>query len=84
MKKRILAFMMAAAMVFGSATAVMAAGEGQSSAADTMTVTIKKNYQVNGAYGAKSPAETFRFADAGAMGPSSEMSSGVIWVRVVS
>lgn len=42
MKKRILAFMMAAAMVFGSATAVMAAGEGQSSAADTMTVTIKK------------------------------------------
>ena len=24
------------------------------------------------------------FADAGAMGPSSEMSSGVIWVRVVS
>lgn len=64
MKKRILAFMMAAAMVFGSATAVMAAGEGQSSAADTMTVTIKKNYQVNGADGAKSPAETFRFADA--------------------
>lgn len=64
MKKRILAFMMAAAMVFGSSTAVMAAGEGQSSAADTMTVTIKKNYQVNGADGAKSPAETFRFADA--------------------
>lgn len=64
MKKRILAFMMAAAMVFGSATAVMAAGEGQSSAADTMTVTIKKNYQVNGADGAQSPAETFRFADA--------------------
>lgn len=64
MKKRILAFMMAAAMVFGSATAVMAADEGQSSAVDTMTVTIKKNYQVNGAEGAKSPAETFRFEDA--------------------
>lgn len=64
MKKRILAFMMAAAMVFGSATAVMAAGEGQSSAADTMTVTIKKNYQVNDADGAKSPAETFEFTDA--------------------
>ena len=64
MKKRILAFMMAAAMVFGSATAVMAAGEGQSSAADTMTVTIKKNYQVNGADGAKSPAETFKFTNA--------------------
>lgn len=64
MKKRILAFMMAAAMVFGSATAVMAAGEGQSSAADTMTVTIKKNYQVNGADGAKSPAETFQFTKA--------------------
>lgn len=64
MKKRILAFMMAAAMVFGSSTAVMAADEGQSSAADTMTVMIKKNYQVNGADGAKSPAETFRFADA--------------------
>ena len=42
MKKSVLAFMMAAAMVFGSSTAVMAAGEGQSSAADTMTVTIKK------------------------------------------
>ena len=64
MKKRILAFMMAAAMVFGSATAVMAADEGQSSAVDTMTVTIKKNYQVNGAEGAKSPAETFQFEDA--------------------
>lgn len=64
MKKRILAFMMAAAMVFGSATAVMAAGECQSSAADTMTVTIKKNYQVNDADGAKSPAETFEFTDA--------------------
>ena len=64
MKKRILAFMMAAAMVFGSSTAVMAAGEGQSSAVDTMTVTIKKNYQVNGAEGAKSPAETFKFEDA--------------------
>ncbi len=64
MKKRILAFMMAAAMVFGSSTAVMAAGEGQSSAADTMTVTIKKNYQVNGAEGAQSPAETFQFEDA--------------------
>ena len=64
MKKRILAFMMAAAMVFGSATAVMAAGEGQSSAADTMTVTIKKNYQVNGKDGAKSPAETFKFTNA--------------------
>lgn len=64
MKKRILAFMMAAAMVFGSATAVMAADEGQSSAVDTMTVTIKKNYQVNGAEGAKSLAETFRFEDA--------------------
>ena len=63
MKKRILAFMMAAAMVFGSATAVMAADEGQSSAVDTMTVTIKKNYQVNGA-DAVSPAETFRFTDA--------------------
>lgn len=56
--------MMAAAMVFGSSTAVMAAGEGQSSAVDTMTVTIKKNYQVNGAEGAKSPAETFKFEDA--------------------
>lgn len=64
MKKRVLAFMMAAAMVFGSGTAVMAAGEGQSSAADTMTVTIKKNYQVNGADGAKSPAETFQFTKA--------------------
>lgn len=64
MKKRILAFMMAAAMVFGSSTAVMAAGEGQSSAVDTMTVTIKKNYQVNGAEGAESPAETFQFEDA--------------------
>lgn len=64
MKKRILAFMMAAAMVFGSSTAVMAAGEGQSSAADTMTVTIKKNYQVNGAEGAQSPAETLQFTDA--------------------
>lgn len=64
MKKRILAFMMAAAMVFGSSTAVMAAGEGQSSAADTMTVTIKKNYQVNGADGAQSPAETFQFKNA--------------------
>lgn len=63
MKKRILAFMMAAAMVFGSATAVMAAGEGQSSTADTMTVTITKNYQVNGA-DAVSPAETFQFEDA--------------------
>lgn len=56
--------MMAAAMVFGSSTAVMAAGEGQSSAADTMTVTIKKNYQVNGADGAQSPAETFQFKNA--------------------
>ena len=28
--------------------------------------------------------EGIPFADAGAMGPSSEMSSGVIWVRVVS
>ena len=63
MKKRILAFMMAAAMVFGSATAVMAADEGQSSTADKMTVTITKNYQVNGA-DAVSPAETFRFEDA--------------------
>lgn len=56
--------MMAAAMVFGSSTAVMAAGEGQSSAADTMTVTIKKKYQVNGADGAQSPAETLQFTDA--------------------
>lgn len=64
MKKRILAFMMAAAMVFGSSTAVMAAGEGQSSAVDTMTVTIKKNYQINGADGAQSPAETFQFTNA--------------------
>lgn len=63
MKKRILAFMMAAAMVFGSATAVMAADEGQSSTADKMTVTITKNYQVNGA-DAVSPAETFQFEDA--------------------
>ncbi len=63
MKKRILAFMMAAAMVFGSATAVMAADEGQSSTADKMIVTITKNYQVNGA-DAVSPAETFRFRDA--------------------
>ena len=64
MKKRILAFMMAAAMVFGSSTAVMAAGEGQSSAVDTMTVTIKKNYQINGVDGAQSPAETFQFTNA--------------------
>ena len=63
MKKRILAFMMAAAMVFGSATAVMAADEGQSSTADKRIVTITKNYQVNGA-DAVSPAETFRFKDA--------------------
>lgn len=63
MKKRILAFMMAAAMVFGSAAAVMAADEGQSSTADKMIVTITKNYQVNDA-DAVSPAETFQFEDA--------------------
>ncbi|MBS1318155.1 MAG: hypothetical protein HP042_06925 [Lachnospiraceae bacterium] len=59
MKKRILAFMMAAAMVFGSSTAVMAADP-----TETAKVTMTKKYQVNGAEGAQSPAETFRFADA--------------------
>lgn len=59
MKKRILAFMMAAAMVFGSSTAVMAADP-----TETAKVTMTKKYQVNGADGAQSPAETFQFADA--------------------
>lgn len=59
MKKRILAFMMAAAMVFGSSTAVMAADP-----TETAKVTMTKKYQVNGAEGAQSPAETFQFTNA--------------------
>ena len=59
MKKRILAFMMAAAMVFGSSTAVMAADP-----TETAKVTMTKKYQVNGADGAQSPAETFQFTNA--------------------